>query len=67
MLPSALLVLGLAPALISAAVSEDQTRNIDIKMPNSHPENPETYLCTPTRLDPDNTNYIVGKENGAYL
>ena len=30
-------------------------------MPKSKPTEPETYLCTPIRLDENNT-YYIGKE-----
>lgn len=36
------------------------TGSMEIKMPYVHPEKPETYLCTPVKLDPTRTNFIVG-------
>jgi hypothetical protein len=53
--------LSLLAALAFGAVAPGvPTRGMEIKMPNSHPKHPETYFCTPVRLDPNNTNYIVG-------
>jgi peptidylglycine monooxygenase len=31
-------------------------------MPKANPKEPETYLCTPLRLDKQNTYYITGFE-----
>lgn len=62
--------MSIALAVLASAASAKfsnslPTRTIEIKMPNSHPEQPETYLCTPMRLDKTNTNYIVGFQPNA--
>jgi hypothetical protein len=41
------------------------TRKMDIKMPNSHPQYAESYLCTAMKLDSSKENYIVGFEPNA--
>jgi len=41
------------------ATSAAPTRSMDIKMPRSHPEYEESYLCTPMKLG-EAQNYIVG-------
>ena len=43
---------------------EDQvpTREFELLMPKANPKEPETYLCTPLRLDKQNTYYITGFE-----
>ncbi len=50
------------PSSLSYSLENDTlpTRSFEIKMPNSKPTEPETYLCTPVRLDKQNTHYIVG-------
>jgi peptidylglycine monooxygenase len=39
----------------------------DILMPNVKPTKPETYLCTPVRVDPTQEYYIVGFEPNATM
>lgn len=39
---------------------ESESATFPIRMPNSKPEEAETYLCTPIRLDENNTYYITG-------
>ena len=38
------------------------TREFELTMPKADPKEPETYLCTPMKLDKQNTHYIVGFE-----
>ena len=38
------------------------TREFELLMPKADPKEPETYLCTPLKLDKQNTYYIVGFE-----
>ncbi len=57
----ALLLLMATIASVRAAVSDSkETGSVHIKMPNSHPQQDETYLCTPMKLDKSKTSYIVG-------
>jgi len=43
------------------------TSNYELLMPKAKPEAPETYLCTPIRLDENNTYYVVGYEPRAEM
>lgn len=57
------LILGLGLlAVVSAngSDSDDGTDEFAILMPEVKPTKPETYLCTPIRVDPTQNHYIVG-------
>ena len=41
-------------------VNSEERGQFELLMPNSQPTEPETYLCTPIRMDKDNTYYITG-------
>ncbi|XP_059089054.1 peptidylglycine alpha-hydroxylating monooxygenase-like [Tigriopus californicus] len=56
-------VLLLVPWLIGPALALNPnlpTQEFSLKMPFSKPVLPETYLCSPMKLDSTQTNYIVG-------
>jgi hypothetical protein len=43
-------------------IKEEKRGQLEIHMPHSKPELPETYLCTPFKLDVDKTLFITGFE-----
>ncbi|ODN06475.1 Peptidylglycine alpha-hydroxylating monooxygenase [Orchesella cincta] len=43
-----------------SAVLSLETESYSILMPNVAPKKPETYLCTPVRVDPTTKHYVVG-------
>ena len=42
--------------------SKGNKGSLHIRMPNAKPQDPETYLCTPFKLEHDQTIYITGFE-----
>jgi len=62
-----LLLLAGGLAVSSALSIEPPTEEFPMLMPKSKPTEPETYLCTPIRLDENNTYYIVGFEPRAEM
>jgi len=44
----------------SSTIALEQVEEFPLLMPKVKPESPETYLCTPIRLDTDLTYYVVG-------
>lgn len=58
--PVACVLVSVATLTLAAVKPGMPTRRMQIKMPNSHPKHPETYFCTPVKLDTSNTNFIVG-------
>ena len=45
--------------------SSEERGEFELRMPNSKPQEPETYLCTTVRLDTNTTHWITGYEPGA--
>jgi len=48
--------------ICDAKVLSIPTRDFSLRVPQAKPSQPETYVCTPMRLDKSNTYYIVGFE-----
>lgn len=40
--------------------SSEERGQFELRMPNSKPQEPETYLCTTIRLDENNTYFVTG-------
>ena len=40
--------------------SSEERGEFELRMPNSKPQEPETYLCTTIRLDENNTYFVTG-------
>ena len=40
--------------------SSKERGEFELRMPNSKPQEPETYLCTTIRLDENNTYFVTG-------
>ena len=59
-----LILLAVVTHTCSGYAVEDQvpTREFELLMPKANPKEPETYMCTPLRLDKQNTYYITGFE-----
>ena len=36
------------------------TRSMEISLPNAKPLTPEAYICTPMKIDPKQTSFVVG-------
>lgn len=53
-----LLLIAMLPS--SQGLIKPQTRSFALQLPNAKPTHKESYLCTPLRLDADNTYYVVG-------
>ena len=47
---------------LGASASNFPVRTMNFQMPNSKPTAPETYLCSPMKLDLNTTHYLVGFE-----
>jgi peptidylglycine monooxygenase len=56
------LVLLFLPNNFASIVDNDVEGRIEIHMPRAKPEQAETYLCTPFKLDKSRTHYITGFE-----
>lgn len=53
-------VVGLTLRTTMALLVVPHTSTFSLLIPQAKPQEPETYLCTPIRLDEDNTYYITG-------
>ena len=49
-------------AIFSLSVKAESLHQLDISMPYSKPELPETYLCTTLKLTQNDTNYAIAFE-----
>ena len=53
-----ILLLILLIGCVSAARGRPKTDKFKLLMPNAKPTKPETYLCTPVKMDENKTHYI---------
>ena len=51
--------------IFGSIITEEKKGQLEMHMPHSKPKLPETYLCTPFKLDADKTLFITGFESKA--